>query len=58
LLFDDIQNLKSNEYHFCGFIFLFCDDKENYMLLDGQQRLTTLFLLSRLVALRDDRLKE
>lgn len=60
-LFDDIKNLINTEKkHFLGTIVQVSLDEKNgikrYLIIDGQQRFTTLFLLIK--ALRDSTVKE
>ena len=60
-LFDDIKNLINTEKkHFLGTIVQVSLEEKNgikrYLIIDGQQRFTTLFLLIK--ALRDSTVKE
>lgn len=44
-LFYDIQNSGDNNHHFLGSILLFEKDNNTREIIDGQQRLTTIFLI-------------
>lgn len=44
-LFEDIENSSEGDEHFLGSILLFAKDEVNREIIDGQQRLTTIFLI-------------
>ena len=46
-LWEDLENMPENSHHYTG-MFTFCKDDEDdnkYIIVDGQQRMTTLIIL-------------